>query len=108
MLLQFEDRNSTYQRTPILISSLSGKGIRQISAGVHHCAASTTALPVKGVSNIIVPSTVPTQYSDLKDVPCDAIYARLMLLNYFSKLISDSWVIFSTKKVSREIAIFSR
>lgn len=69
-----------------------------MSAGVYHCAASTTALPAKGVSNITVPAAVPAQYADLREVPCDAIYARLMLLNHFSKLISDSWALFSTKK----------
>ena len=64
---------------------------------------------VKEKSDGIMSTTVqPAPLPYLKDVPCNAIYARLMLLNYFSKLISDSWVIFSTKKVSQEIAIFSQ
>lgn len=80
---------------------MSGKGIKHISAGVCHCAASNATLPVKGVSNISVPAAVPAQFTALRDVSCEAAYARLMLLNYFSKLISKSWALFSVKKVSQ-------
>lgn len=88
------------QTTPTLLQSLSGKGIKQISAGVCHCLASDTVPSTKGASNITVPAAIPTQFAALREVSCEAAYARLMLLNHFSKLVSKSWPLFSIKKAS--------
>ncbi len=94
--VQYGTSTSGPQRYPKLIQNVSGKGMKQISAAVRHCVACDTNLPVKGESTITTPSAVPTQYSSLRGLSCDAIYTRLMLLNYFSKLVSKSWTLFST------------
>ena len=99
LYLQYESP-ATVQTTPTLLQSLSGKGIKQISAGVCHCVASTATLPLKGMSNVTVPATVPAQFTALRDLSCEAAYARLMLLNHFSKYISKSWPLFSANKAS--------
>ena len=87
--------SSSVQSSPKLIEALSGKGLKQVTTGVRHCAASNTTLPVRGVTNIAVPSAVPLQYSALREVPCQAIHARLLLLNHFAKMITTSWRLFS-------------
>ena len=69
----------------------------QISAGVRHAVASNSTLSERGVTSIAVPSSVPAQYSALKDIPCHAIHARLLLLNYFSKLMISSWRLFNSQ-----------
>ena len=93
--LQYGVESSSPQSSPKLIEALSGKGLKQVTAGVRHCAASNTTLPVRGVTNIAIPSAVPSQYSALREVPCQAIHARLLLLNHFAKMITTSWRLFS-------------
>ena len=61
----------------------------QISTGVRHAAASNSTLSERGVTSIAVPSSVPAQYSALKDIPCHAIHARLLLLNYLILQVHD-------------------
>ena len=92
---QYGVESSSAQSSPKLIEALSGKGLKQVSTGVRHCAASNTTLPVRGVTNIAIPSAVPSQYSALREVPCQAIHARLLLLNHFAKMITTSWRLFS-------------
>ena len=77
--------------------------MKQISAGVCHCAASDVALPKKGVSTITVPTAVPAQYTALRELSCQALYGRLLMLNHFSKLLSKTWALFSTMKVDKYI-----
>ena len=98
--------STTIQPSPKLIEALSGKELKQVTAGVRHCAASNTTLPVRGVTNIVVPSTVPSQYSALKEIPCQAIHARLLLLNHFAKMITTSWRLFSIHSRPR-VCLFS-
>ena len=93
-LTQFGTSSTESHTTPKLIDALTGKNLKQISAGVRHCAVSDTTLPVRGVSNITAPSSVPNRYSSLKDISCTAIHNRMLLLNYFSKLITSSWKLF--------------
>ena len=69
----------------------------QISTGIRHAVASNSTLSERGVTSIAVPSSVPAQYSALKDIPCHAIHARLLLLNYFSKLMISSWRLFNSQ-----------
>jgi len=69
----------------------------QISTGVRHAVASNSTLSERGGTSIAVPSSVPAQYSALKDIPCHAIHARLLLLNYFSKLMISSWRLFNSQ-----------
>ena len=94
---QYGVTTSTTQSIPKLMDSLSGKNLQQISAAVRHGAASDSPPPVKGISNLTVPACVPVQYSALRDVPCQSIHARLLLLNHFSKIITTSWRLFSTR-----------
>lgn len=94
--MQYVATTTAIERSPKLIPSLSGKGLKQISASARHAVASTTTLPVKGISNLKTPSVVPDQYCALKDISCNAICARLMFLNHFSKLVSKSWALLSS------------
>lgn len=99
-MTQYDGSSEAGQQSPTLLQNISGKGIKQISVGVCHCAASAAVLPVKGMSNVAVPKAVPTHFASLREVSCEASYARLMLLNHFSKFISKSWTLFSSKKAS--------
>ena len=96
LIIQYGTDNAVIERSPKLIPSLSGKGLKQISASVGHAAASDIVLPIKGDCNLKIPFGVPDQYCSLKDISCDAIHARLMLLNHFSKLFSQSWPLLSS------------
>ena len=92
------------QRAPKIIPALSGKGLLQISAGGKHGVASDTTRPVKGWNNLKAPSSVPKQFFSLRDIQCEAIYMRLMLLRHFSDIISKSWALLPSiekSKVSR-------
>ena len=87
--------------TPKIIDKLSGKGIKQISAAGKHAVACNVMKPVKGSTYLKVPDQVPKQYYLLKDVPCEAIYYRLMLLRHFSSVICKSWGLFSMVEKSK-------
>jgi len=89
--------------TPKLIDKLSGKGIKQISAAGKHAAAINVMKPVKGSTYLKIPDQVPKQYYHLKDIPCEAIYSRLMLLRSFSSVICKSWGLFSRVEKSKVI-----
>ncbi|KAL5481420.1 hypothetical protein EMCRGX_G021569 [Ephydatia muelleri] len=86
------------QCTPKLIERLSGKCVKQISAGPSHAAASNVPCThtQREAAMCLVPLSVPTQYSSLRDVPCRAIHARFRVLNQFSRLILSSWRLFGT------------
>ena len=73
----------------------------QISAGSSHASAGNVPLPQTqcGATARFVPISVPVQYSSLRDVPCQAIHARSLVLNQFSQLIMSSWRLFSTSVV---------
>ncbi len=93
-LVQFGTGSTATHTTPKLIEPLIGKGLKQISAGVRHCAASNTLPPVRGTTHVQAPSEVPVQYTALKDVSTAAIYSRMLLLRHFSKTIMSSWKLF--------------
>ena len=69
----------------------------QISAGIRHAVCSDCPLPERGVTSLAVPSSIPAEYSALKEVSCRALHARLLLLNHFAKLMISSWRLFSTQ-----------
>ena len=71
----------------------------QISAGVRHCLALDTPPPIRGDVMFAVPLSIPARYPALRDTPCKAIHARLMLLNHFAKLMIASWKLFSIQNV---------
>ncbi|XP_042891775.1 probable E3 ubiquitin-protein ligase HERC1 isoform X3 [Penaeus japonicus] len=84
-------------REPQLIWTLSGKGIRQISAGRSHSAA-WSALPLPPVTpgtpapmQLGIPVSVPPQYPNLHNIPPGALCSRLRLLHQFSDLLYASW-----------------
>ncbi|XP_033633807.1 probable E3 ubiquitin-protein ligase HERC1 isoform X2 [Asterias rubens] len=84
-------------REPVLVTSLQGKNIRQISTGRSHSAAWTaspvpprapgTPLPLQ----LGLPQSVPAQYTTLKECSTASIRARLRLLHHFSDMIYASW-----------------
>ncbi|CAB3370488.1 Hypothetical predicted protein [Cloeon dipterum] len=84
-------------KEPQLISQLSGKNIKQVSAGRNHSAAWTTPKPPRrqpGTSPLqylAMPSSVPAQYHRLQSIPIPAIQARLQLLWGFSCLLYSCW-----------------
>ncbi|XP_071541149.1 LOW QUALITY PROTEIN: probable E3 ubiquitin-protein ligase HERC1 [Panulirus ornatus] len=89
--------HSAAVREPQLIRALSGKGIRQISAGRSHSAA-WTAHPLPPVTpgnpapmQLGIPVSVPPQYPNLQNVSRGALCARLRLLHQFSDLLYSSW-----------------
>ncbi len=92
--MQFGTGSTATHTTPKLMETLVGKGLKQISAGVRHCAASNTVPPVRGTTHIRAPSEVPVQYTALKDVSTAAIYSRMLLLSHFSRAIMSSWKLF--------------
>ena len=67
----------------------------QISAGVRHAVCCDSPLPTQGSHNLTVPARVPSKYAALKEVPCRAVHARLLLLHHFSELVLSSWRLFS-------------
>ncbi|XP_063955724.1 probable E3 ubiquitin-protein ligase HERC1 isoform X1 [Lytechinus pictus] len=84
-------------REPVLVGSLQGKNIQQISAGRSHSAA-WTAPPVPRCSpgtpaplQLGLPDRIPTQYTALKDCSPGSVRARLRLLHHFSDLMYSSW-----------------
>ena len=81
-------------REPQLIWPLSGKGVRQISAGRSHSAAWTTAPQPKGKGselNIEAPCSVPAQYPSLSGSSPSQLSSRLALLQHYNDLVSSSW-----------------
>ena len=89
--------NTAAVKEPQLIWTLSGKGIKQISAGRSHSAAWTapplspgapgTPAPVQ----LGVPSAIPPQYPLLSTKSTALLCARLSLLHQFSDLLYASW-----------------
>ncbi|KAF0297934.1 putative E3 ubiquitin-protein ligase HERC1 [Amphibalanus amphitrite] len=84
-------------REPQLVAALTGKHIRQISAGRCHSAAWTSP-PIgprtPGVScgpSLGVPSRVPPQYGRLQGRAPAALRRRLLLLHRYSDLVYASW-----------------
>ncbi|XP_073791889.1 probable E3 ubiquitin-protein ligase HERC1 isoform X5 [Danio rerio] len=83
-------------KEPILVTTLQGKNIRQISAGRCHSSAWTTpALSTRasGCSGIQLglPQSVPPQYNALKDCSPEVLNTRLRVLYHFSDLMYKSW-----------------
>ncbi|KAJ8304108.1 hypothetical protein KUTeg_017691 [Tegillarca granosa] len=84
-------------REPQLLPCLSGKNIKQISAGRTHSAAWTAPPPPQRVPGVPVPlqlgvpESVPEKYGSLKDCNIEDIQGRLKLLHHFSDLIYSSW-----------------
>ncbi|XP_018024010.1 probable E3 ubiquitin-protein ligase HERC1 isoform X2 [Hyalella azteca] len=81
-------------REPQLIWSLSGKGVRQISAGRSHSSAWTTPPQARGKSsglNIEAPGSVPSQYPSLSGFSPSQLSSRLALLQHYNDLVSSSW-----------------
>ncbi|XP_062621584.1 probable E3 ubiquitin-protein ligase HERC1 [Saccostrea cucullata] len=84
-------------REPQLVPCLTGKNIRQISAGRTHSAAWTTPCPPQRIPGVPVPlqlgtpSKVPASCSTLRECPMEDIQSRLKLLHHFSDLIYTSW-----------------
>lgn len=99
-LLGYE--TTTVQVTPKVIESLSGKHIKQISAGPTHASASNVpcAHSQRGAAMCLVPLSIPMQYSSLKGVPCEVVHSRYSVLSQFSHLILSSWRLFSVSVCS--------
>ncbi|XP_064390094.1 probable E3 ubiquitin-protein ligase HERC1 isoform X2 [Halichondria panicea] len=93
-------RSTTTHTTPQLMETLVGKGLKQISAGVRHGAASDTIPPIRGSINIRAPSELPVQYTTLKDISFAAIYSRMLLLSHFSRIMMSSWKLFHLRSGS--------
>ena len=81
-------------REPQLVWSLSGKSVKQISAGRSHSAAWTTPPLQKSKNcsaNIGAPSSVPPQYPTLATFTPNKLSERLLLLQQYNELVSVSW-----------------
>ncbi|CAH1255597.1 HERC1 [Branchiostoma lanceolatum] len=85
------------RREPCLVSALQDKNARQISAGRNHSGGWTAPPPPKRAPGVPAPlqlgqpSSIPPQFTSLKECSIDAIKARLRLLHHFSDLIYSSW-----------------
>uniref|UniRef100_A0A0L8HTX3 HECT-type E3 ubiquitin transferase n=1 Tax=Octopus bimaculoides TaxID=37653 RepID=A0A0L8HTX3_OCTBM len=88
-------------REPQKIAELSGKNIRQISAGRTHSAAWTAPPPVKHTPGsatdlqLGTPESIPPQYALIKENSIEDIRQRLNLLHRFSNLMYTSWRLFN-------------
>lgn len=84
-------------REPQLVPCLTGKNIRQISAGRTHSAAWTTPCPPQRIPGVPVPlqlgtpDKIPASCSTLRECQIEDIQGRLKLLHHFSDLIYSSW-----------------
>ncbi|XP_076032136.1 putative E3 ubiquitin-protein ligase HERC1 [Oratosquilla oratoria] len=89
--------HSAFVREPQAIWTLSGKGVKQISAGRTHSAAWTAPLVPRAAPGtpapmqLGVPTAIPPQYPHLKGIPPSALQARLKLLHQFSDLLYAAW-----------------
>ncbi|XP_071450243.1 probable E3 ubiquitin-protein ligase HERC1 [Hetaerina americana] len=89
--------HSAVVREPVLVSALSGKGIKQITTGRTHSAAWTTPpMPRRCPGSSVplrfgLPATIPPQYNHLLGLSIVAIQARLKLLCRFSDLLYSCW-----------------
>ncbi|XP_052100156.1 probable E3 ubiquitin-protein ligase HERC1 isoform X2 [Mytilus californianus] len=96
-------------REPQLVPCLTGKNIKQISAGRTHSGAWTAvpALPrVPGVPvslQLGLPDSVPTQFGSLKGINLEEVQGRLKLLHHFSDLIYTSWRLLPLTTLSNEL-----
>ncbi|EDV21026.1 uncharacterized protein TRIADDRAFT_60369 [Trichoplax adhaerens] len=86
------------QREPCLISSLQGKGIRQISAGHNHSAAWTVApasirkaMATSSSLELGLPERIPEIYGSLAGIDIQLIRSRLQYLLDMSEAIYYSW-----------------
>ena len=85
-------RHTAAVREPQLIWTLSNRGVKQIAAGRSHSAAWTSPpLPNSASIQLGVPTSVPPQYPQLKDMAPTALCSRLCLLHHFSDLLYASW-----------------
>ncbi|KAL4617326.1 putative E3 ubiquitin-protein ligase HERC1 [Arapaima gigas] len=88
-------------KEPMLLTTLQGKNIRQISAGRCHSAAWTTPSssskgPGASVSHQLgLPQSIPPQYNALKDCSPEVLSTRLRVLYHFSDLMYKSWRLFN-------------
>ncbi|XP_021370838.1 probable E3 ubiquitin-protein ligase HERC1 isoform X1 [Mizuhopecten yessoensis] len=88
---------NTPVREPQLVPCLTGKNIKQISAGRTHSAAWTAQPPPQrkpGVPlplQLGIPDGIPPQYTALTAVSLEDIQGRFKLLHHFSDLIYSSW-----------------
>nr|XP_022329995.1 probable E3 ubiquitin-protein ligase HERC1 isoform X2 [Crassostrea virginica] len=84
-------------REPQVVPCLTGKNVRQISAGRTHSAAWTTPCPPQRIPGVPVPlqlgtpDKIPASCSTLRESPIEDIQGRLKLLHHFSDLIYSSW-----------------
>ncbi|XP_028317880.1 probable E3 ubiquitin-protein ligase HERC1 [Gouania willdenowi] len=84
-------------KEPILVTSLQGKNIRQISAGRCHSSAWTTPSTSirnsggSGIFQLGLPQSIPPQYNTLKDCSPSVLSMRLKVLYRFSDLMYKSW-----------------
>lgn len=98
-------------REPQLIWSLSGKGVRQISAGRSHSAAWTTAPLPKGKAagiNVGAPYAVPPQYPSLVGISPAKLSERLTILQQYNDLVSSSWKFLGLGSGSSTSSSFSK
>nr|XP_026694983.1 probable E3 ubiquitin-protein ligase HERC1 isoform X2 [Ciona intestinalis] len=83
--------HTNHVQEPTLVESLSGKNIRQISAGRTHSAAWSCEHDDAGHTLLGTPESIPSQYDLLADVSVLDARGRLVVLSKFSDLISASW-----------------
>ncbi|KAI0208517.1 putative E3 ubiquitin-protein ligase HERC1 [Lamellibrachia satsuma] len=84
-------------REPQLITALSGKQVKQVSAGRTHSAAWTAPATLQQTPRapsslqLGTPTAVPPQYIALHGCSVASVRERLQLLHHFSDLIYSSW-----------------
>lgn len=74
---------SAIQR-PRLVAALQGKHIVKVTCGSAHTLALSTSQMNEGVRP---PPNPPLEYDFVRDLPPDALHARLVLLHHFSELV---------------------
>ncbi|XP_076815895.1 putative E3 ubiquitin-protein ligase HERC1 isoform X3 [Clavelina lepadiformis] len=82
---------------PKLIEALSGKNIRQISAGRTHSAAWTTEPGSTRGHQLGTPDHIPQEYDLLSELSVPAVRSRMAVLKKFSEYVSGSWPLINLK-----------
>ncbi|XP_066271875.1 probable E3 ubiquitin-protein ligase HERC1 [Branchiostoma lanceolatum] len=101
------------RREPCLVSALQDKNARQISAGRNHSGGWTAPPPPKRAPGVPAPlqlgqpSSIPPQFTSLKECSIDAIKARLRLLHHFSDLIYSSWRLLNLSPHQTNLGVYS-
>ncbi|XP_067933208.1 probable E3 ubiquitin-protein ligase HERC1 [Watersipora subatra] len=93
-------------RTPQLVTTLSTKGIRKVTAGRSHSAAWSVALKGDSTEDSVT-NPVPAQYTALQGIPKNLLQSRLHLLSNLSSMIYSNWRLLNLQPEQDDLGNFN-